>query len=138
MKQSNLEEQTMKLIPILDRSEGRLIGHVDERTTLATIRHDCPGFFRNRTGQREAYTMHRGQLIVRGTVKFTGCRPERKTCVYLYFVDGDMENDTLCISAGGIQTTNKAKALIDRVLKDKTYNSAVFEYPPNLRPHQSH
>lgn len=111
----------MKQIPIRYRPEDKLMGHVDEHTSLATIRQDCPGFFRNTTSHREAYTMHRGQLIVRGTVKHTGYRPERKTCVYLYFVDGDLCNDTFCISFSGIQTTNRAKALIDRVLDGQAY-----------------
>ena len=107
---------------VMIRREKHAIGQVDEHISLATIRNECPTFFRSKTGYRETYTMYRGQLIVRGSVKFTGCRQERKTCVYLYFVDGEMPQDTLCVSAGNeVYTVAQAKKLIDKVLDTGTY-----------------
>jgi len=107
---------------LIRRGDGTPIGHVDEHTSLAHMRAECAAFFRSPCGKRETITVHRGQLVARGTVRFTGCRPTRKTVVYLYFRDGELKDDTLCVSTGdGIDTVAKAKVLIDRILDSGTY-----------------
>jgi hypothetical protein len=113
-----------KLVTIKD-SEGEPMGNVDEHTGIARMRARCPNFFRTKHGGRETYTVHRGQLIVRGTVQFTDSRPERRTVVYLYCVDGDLEDDTFCVSTGYLTTVAQAKKLIDRILDGGRYTFAM-------------
>jgi hypothetical protein len=108
-----------KLVTIKER-DGRVMGEVNEHTSLATIKQECPLFFKTNHGRRETYSMYRGQLIVRNTVQFTNCAPERRTVIYLYFVSGSMANDTFHIDSGR-QTLAQAKGKIDRILDGKSF-----------------
>jgi hypothetical protein len=110
----------MKLIQIKN-DHDKTLGNVNENTSLETIRQHCPLFFTGRR-KRETFTMYRGQIIARCTVQFSNCPPERHTAVYLYFVDGEMENDSFCVSAGhNLKTTQQAKHLIDKILDGGKY-----------------
>jgi hypothetical protein len=106
----------------IKRPDNIVIGDVDESTSLVDMQQSCPTFFRNPSGKRETYTIYRGQLIVRCTVQFTGCKPERKTIVYLFFISGEMKNDTFCVSAGSkLKGVRQAKKLIDKILDGGIY-----------------
>ena len=98
---------------------------VDEWLSLSDIERNCPVFFSCTHGKRETYTIHRGQLIVRNTVHFTGCPPQRKTTVYLVTTHevhrGNWHRtpnfETFCLGSdySGIES---AKRAIDRVLDE--------------------
>jgi len=87
---------------------------VDETVPLSTMKHDCPNFFRTKFGRRETYDVYRGFLICRCTVQFTGCRPIRKTTVYLY---DPVRKDTMHCGGDDIHNIGHARKLIDRILK---------------------
>lgn len=95
---------------------------VDQWTSEHEMRCRCPKFFQTPHGKRETYTIHRGQLIVRNTVQFTGCKPERRTVVYLYVIESLDDKlhgtpDTLCVSSQeNVNSIAQAKRLIDRLL----------------------
>lgn len=92
---------------------------VDEWMSESQLRSNVPNFFSCTHGSRETYTMHRGQVIVRNTVTFTGSRPERRTTVYLCTIpDDESKNyDTMCISTNvTLNSVAQAKRFIDRVL----------------------
>ena len=95
---------------------------VDQWAAEHQMRSDCPNFFRTPHGKRESIIIHRGQIIVRNTVTFTGCRPERRTTVYLYVIeDSDRKSthDMICISTNvSLNSVAQAKRFIDRVLED--------------------
>ena len=93
---------------------------IDESHSLVDMERACPKFFRVPHGKRETYHPHRGCLIVRGTVQFTRCDPERRTTVYL-FVDGD---DMLCVTSN-VNSIAQAKRLIDRILEKGEYSYEV-------------
>jgi hypothetical protein len=57
---------------------------VDTEASELDIRAACPVFFANPHGRRETYIVYRGCVIVRHTVTFTGCKPERLTVAYLF------------------------------------------------------
>jgi len=84
----------------------------DDSVSECTIRSNCPNFFNCKHGKRETYTFYRGCIIVRNTVQFTGCPPERKTTVYLYFPESP---DTLHLCWS--KDVRDAKRTIDRVLE---------------------
>ena len=88
---------------------------VNEWTSLTDMERAEPLFFKTPHGKRETYTIHRGQLIVRNTVQFTGCKPQRMTTVYLFLRDPDTDNWST-LHAGGASTLYQAKKLIDRIL----------------------
>lgn len=88
---------------------------VNEHKSLSDMERAEPLFFKTPHGKRETYTIHRGQLIVRNTVQFTGCKPERKTTVYLFLHDTDTNNWST-LHAGGASTLYQAKKLIDHIL----------------------
>lgn len=56
---------------------------VDTEVSELDIRATIPAVFANSRGSRETYTVHRGCLIVRHTVKYDG-NPERRTVAYLF------------------------------------------------------
>lgn len=62
--------------------------YVDESATLDQIRVRYPSLFFNRDGsekhlaQDEEYHVHRGFVIIEGTVQFTGCQPEKKITIF--------------------------------------------------------
>jgi hypothetical protein len=116
---------TSTLKTIKRRGEGSVIGDVDESTDLHTIERACPTFFRTPHGKRETYDTYRGQLIVRNTVKFDR-KSVRRTVVYLFFVSGEMKNDTFCISSGcDLACVQDAKRLIDLVLDGGEYEYGI-------------
>ena len=114
-------------IKTIHREDGTVIGTVDEHTSLGNIQTACHTFFRPfGKVKRETYSIHRGQLIVRHTVQFTGRKPERCTIVYLFFISGEMANDTFCVSAGSeCNNINQAKKLIDKILDGGEYHYGI-------------
>ena len=118
----------MSKLVIIKNQEGNVIGHVDEHTGITTMR--CPNFFRSAVGRRETFTVYRGQIIVRTTVQFSS-GSQRRTCVYLYFVDGELKNNTLCVSTGNnLKTIASAKRMIDRVLDNGIYHYGMDKETP--------
>jgi hypothetical protein len=96
---------------------------IDEATSLAAIERGEPLFFKTTHGKRETYETYRGFLIVRNTVQFTGCKPERRTVVYLYTDDLEGRPGTLCVSAGSkVGSTAQARRLIDRIIETGKYS----------------
>jgi hypothetical protein len=97
---------------------------VDESTSLQEIQRTIPLFFRTPHGKRETIDVYRGFLIVRNTVKFTGCKPERWTAVYLFTSDLEGQPGTLCVTTPVENTViniAQARRLIDRIIKNGTY-----------------
>ena len=120
---SNQTTKGNKVIRTIKDKDGRVIGEVNENTYLIDIQKACPTFFKPfGKSKRETFQVYRGQLITRHTTQFTGCKPVRLTVVYLYFVSGELVNDTLCISAGSkCNDLRQAKKLIDDVLDGGVY-----------------
>ena len=110
------------MIKTIKNDQGEVIGEVDENSTVPEIKENCPMFFRTKHGKREIYDTYRGQLIVRNTVQFTNQKPERHTAVYLYFISGEMEKNTFCVSSGSdVNSIHQAKRLIDKILDEGVY-----------------
>jgi len=86
---------------------------IDEHTSESDIRSECPNFFKTPHGKRETYTMYRGAIIVRNTVRFSGCEPTRMTAVYLF---DTKSKDTVCLAGNNVTNIRQAKRLVDRVL----------------------
>ena len=57
---------------------------VDTEASELDIRAACRVTFANPRGHNERYVFYRGCLIVRHTMTFTGCKPERLTIAYLF------------------------------------------------------
>ena len=99
---------------------------VDTDFSEAQIRSNARHFFTNRRpGERETATFHRGCVIVRRTVTFTGCRPQRLTTVFLFgkFADGD-GSLTFCVVPpvnGELMSVAQAKRHIDSILATNHY-----------------
>ena len=99
---------------------------VDTDFSEAQIRSNARHFFTNRRpGERETATFYRGCVIVRRTVKFTGCKPERLTTVFLFgkYADGDGDL-TFCVVPpvnGEIKSIVQAKGHVDRILAANRY-----------------
>jgi hypothetical protein len=92
---------------------------VDEDASECDMRSNLPHFFENAPkGSRETTTIYRGAIIVRQTVTFTDCQPQRLTIPYLFGKWGKRENYTVkCIRPdGGLNSVTQAKRLIDRIL----------------------
>ena len=88
---------------------------VNEWTSIVDMERAEPLFFKTPHGKRETFTIHRGQLIVRNTVTFTGCKPQRMTTVYLFLHDTDADSWST-LHAGSASSIYQAKKLIDRIL----------------------
>lgn len=98
----------------------------DTTATEETMRHNCPLFFRTPHGKRETYTVYNGSLIVRNTVQFTGCRPQRMTAVYLCLSNLAGHPDLFCVSAGSnISSIAQAKRLVDRIIAAREYHYGI-------------
>ena len=103
---------------------------VDDQVSLADIERSCPNFFKTPHGKRETYSMYRGFLIVRNTVTF-GARafypgkPERRTTVYLCYLDDELPHrrfDTSCVSSGcELGSVRQAERLADKILETGRY-----------------
>ena len=113
---------TQHLVKLFPESEDSNSAIVDELNDESTIRSKLSRghFFRTPHGKRETFTFYRGCIIVRNTVTFTGCKPERRTTVYLFAEEGWSEGtraDVLCCGSdfSGIP---QAKRYIDRMLKE--------------------
>jgi hypothetical protein len=79
-------------------------------------------FFRTKFGARETYTVHRGCLIVRNTVTFTGQLPTRRTAVYLVTDSLEGHPDTFCVQPGSEHlTVRQAKKFLDQILDRGVY-----------------
>jgi hypothetical protein len=95
---------------------------VSETTTLDTIRINCPTFFKTPHGKRETYSMYRGFLIVRNTVRYSNIS-ERRTAIYLYTNDLEGSPGTLCVSGGqDLKTIKQTKKLVDRIITTGAYS----------------
>lgn len=57
---------------------------VDTDASELDIRAAIPAVFAHPRGHNERYVFYRGCLIVRHTMTFTGCKPERLTVIYLF------------------------------------------------------
>lgn len=88
---------------------------VDEGATLTDVERAEPFFFKTPHGKRETHAMYRGCLIVRNTVQFTNCKPERRTTVYLFGHVPD-ENRSFTLCCGNPSNVYHAKKMIDRML----------------------
>lgn len=108
-------------------SQTGTVFEIDESCSLADMERSCPLFFKNRHGKRETYGVHRGCLIVRYTVQFTGCKPHRNTVVYIHCrLEGRM--DMFCVSVGSdCYNIQQAKRLINRLLDGGTYSYGFFK-----------
>jgi hypothetical protein len=115
------------------RPDGTPIGVVNEWMTESDFRNKCPMFFRTPHGKRETFNSHRGCLIVRNTVTFSGSKPARMTAVYLFFPDGFIEEgritgraDTFCVSSNAsLSSIRQAERFIDHILDSGKYESGV-------------
>lgn len=94
---------------------------VDEHATEDDMRANLRHFFKNAPlRSRETITVYRGALIVRHTLTFSGCRPERFTVLYLYGKLGRKTYyDTYCTHTinDGLHSIAQAKRAVDRILK---------------------
>ena len=101
--------------------------YVDPTASLDDMQQKCPLFFRTAHGKRETYTPYRGCLIVRNTVTFTGCKPVRKTAIYLFGQHCDTFNhdfSTVCFCYT-FPSVAVAKRVIDEVLDQKSVEKAL-------------
>lgn len=94
--------------------QGAPVEHDDDVSEL-DMRAAMPNFFRNRFGKRETYTFHRGFIICRYTAQFTGCRPTRKTVLYLY---SKKDRDVFHIDGAG-NSVRSAMRRVDWILENK-------------------
>lgn len=104
----------MQTIPVKYHGTGDVF-KVSEGTSLSQMQNKMPMFFKTPHGKRETYSVYRGQLIVRKTVQFTHSPPERKTVVYIVYIDDNGDLDTFHI--GESANVRQAKKLIDKVLE---------------------
>jgi len=110
---------------MIRRQDGTEVGNVDEHTSLAHMRAECPAFFRWHMGKRETYHAHRGQIVACYSVPAKGgmggnrgVSRRRKRVPYLYFRDGHMPDDTFCLAPGGVASMAEARRTIDRALDE--------------------
>lgn len=96
---------------------------IDEDATLNDVESGEPLFFKTPHGKRETYTMYRGFMIVRNSVKFTGQRQStRRTIVYLFTKKMETKPGTLCVSAGhSLSGIPAARRLIDTIIERQSY-----------------
>ena len=93
---------------------------VDTLASKSDMRNQCPMFFKNSHGKRETFTIHKGCIIVRNTIQFTCCKPERHTTVYLYGKLEDGQYNMFCISSlVDLKNVAQAKRLIDNALNEE-------------------
>jgi hypothetical protein len=108
-----------KVHSIVNKDCEGVVYSVDEGTSLSDIEQAEPKFFATKFGEREAYEMYKGCLIVRYTAKLSGGGRVRKTVVYLFDTS---DNHTFCVSAGAqLRSAAQAKAFIDRLLATGSY-----------------
>lgn len=102
---------------------GEVIGDVSEETSLVDIERAEPKFFSAKFGKREAFTIHRGQLICRYTARLSH-GPVRMTTVYLFIHrPGHAKPDTMNISSRNpVNNVRQAQRLIDSILDSGTYD----------------
>ncbi len=92
---------------------------VDEDVSELDIRSAVPKFFSCPFGKRETYTIHRGAVICRHTVTYTGCKPERLTVTYLFGRwPEEKHSDVFCLSpyTPKLNSVAQAKRQVDRIL----------------------
>jgi hypothetical protein len=93
---------------------------IDEDAGLCDMERACPTFFRVKHGSRETYSVYRGCLIVRNTVRFTH-RSVRMTEVYL-FCKLEGQESLFCVSAGSdLKSIRHAKRFTDLTLDGGEY-----------------
>ena len=71
--------------------------------------------------------MHRGQLIIRCTVKFSEWQnPNEKPSPTCFSVSGEMKDDTFCVSAGSeCNNIRQARKFIDKILDGGIYHYGI-------------
>lgn len=111
------------MTPIKNRDTDSVY-EINEQTSFCDIEQACPLFFKTKHGKRETYSVYRGFLIVRNTVQFTGCCPERQTVVYA-FCTLEKRPDLFCICANHLSSIRHAKKLIDKLLETREYYYGV-------------
>lgn len=98
---------------------------IDELSSLSDIERKCPAFFlfRFTHGKRETYSVYRGFLIVRSTVKFTREKPKRRTVLYLYgrTLGENHGPDTFHITSD-LSSVRQAHRCVDRIIQKGEYN----------------
>jgi hypothetical protein len=94
---------------------------IDEAADIDDVRRAVPNFFTGNR-RRESFTMHRGAVISRCTVQFTGRQPERHTSVYLFTRNMEGGADTMCVSGGQhLASVRQAKRLVDHIITTGRY-----------------
>lgn len=80
-----------------------------------------PKFFSAKFGRRETFSVHRGQLIVRHTVRFSNGCSSRKTVLYFVVANPDCDNKPYLLCMGSdFSSARQAQRFIDRVFKEGT------------------
>lgn len=93
---------------------------IDENASLYDMRVAEPHFFSRKFGKRETYHVHRGCLICRHTVEFTGRKPQRMTVGYLFgYFRPENKYSTFHIESNAY-SLDAMKAEIDAIL-DRGY-----------------
>ena len=91
---------------------------VDESNTQYDLKRNHPLFFETPHGKRETITVHRGCVIIRNTLQFTGFPPKRCTQVYLC---GTAKRKPICWLVTGsnnttVHSVSQGKQLINDYL----------------------
>lgn len=92
---------------------------VDEWASEQDMRANLRHFFDVAHGRRETFTVHRGCIIVRNTVKYSvSPYQERRTTIYLYgHWERSKRQDVACISPRiRLGSVREAKRFLDRIL----------------------
>ena len=105
--------------------------YVDPFASLCDMKRLCPLFFSFPHGKRETFTVYRGCLIVRHTVKFTGVPAKRLTAPYLFgqYDDTLDHSFSLVSSLHTFPNMGAAQRVIDEVLERKSVRQALPCFP---------
>ncbi len=96
---------------------------IDESVSLEEMEKNLKLFFKTKHGKRETYHVHRGCLIVRNTVTFTGCKPQRLTAIYTYSPDEKDTHNIVCKPEP--QSVRQAMRFIDNLIARGEYEYGV-------------
>jgi len=94
---------------------------VDENASELDIRSAEPLFFARPFGKRETYTVYRGFMIVRHTVRHSNDDTHRCTVVYAFGKWGRQHTGTYCITSD-CYSIAQAKRLIGGILKNNHWD----------------
>ena len=106
---------------------------INEAHSIVDIERAEPNFFDLKLGQRQTYTIYRGCLIVRYTIKIHNFdritfRNERCTVAYLF---GTVKKDkvTQHVSGWPINSIREAKKTIDKIIEQGWYSYGLKQKP---------